>query len=67
MEKVLHQELQDFTYSTEEERAAHVKEMVAAGWESASKVKRMKPGSSIWDSNKEENYEWYAQFWRYHQ
>lgn len=65
MKKVKEQEILEFTYDSEEEREHHVKSMVAQGWQTSDKVKRMIPGRSIWNST-EDDYEWYADFWRYH-
>lgn len=64
MKKVFHEEQSKFTYDSEEERSAHIEEMKSFGWEVGSKVQRIKEGFSIWDSDKEEAYDWYAEFWK---
>ena len=66
MKQVMHQEILEFTYDTEEERDKHVEEMISQGWKNSGKVKCMKPGTSIWNSNDENNYEWFADFLKYY-
>lgn len=66
MKQVMNKVIQEFTYDTEEERAKHVEEMITQGWQNSGKVKRMKQDASIWDSSNENNYEWFADFWRYY-
>lgn len=65
MKQVMHQEILDFTYDTEEERTKHVEEMVLHGWENDARVKRLKPNASLWDCDKND-YEWFARFWKYY-
>lgn len=66
MKQVMHQEILEFTYDSREERDNHVEEMVTQGWEVGARVKRMKIGVSIWDSHNKDNYEWFADFWKYY-
>lgn len=66
MKQVMHQEVLEFIYDTEEERNTHVEQMISEGWENSGRVKRMKPESSIWDSNDKDNYDWFADFWKYY-
>lgn len=66
MQKVLHREIQEFTYDTEEERLAHVHEMQQQGWYVSGKVRRIKPGVSIWDANDENSYQWFAEYFKNH-
>lgn len=65
VEKVLHKELMEFVYESEELRKEHVSLLQEQGWEVGGKVKRLKRGLSVRDSKDESNYEWFAEFWRY--
>ncbi|KOS61485.1 hypothetical protein FJQ98_16405 [Lysinibacillus agricola] len=66
MKQIMHQEILEFTYNTREERDMHVEAMEAQGWENGGKVRRLKNGVSIWDSDNKDNYEWFADFWKYY-
>lgn len=65
IEKVLDKHLMGFVYKSEELRLEHIKALEERGWEVGSKVKRLKRGLSVWDSQEESNYEWFAEFWKY--
>lgn len=66
MKQIMHQEILEFTYNTREERDMHVEVMTEQGWENSGKVKRLKNGVPIWDSDNKDNYEWFADFWKYY-
>lgn len=66
MKQVMHQEILEFTYDTRDERDAHEEEMTSQGWKTSGKVKRLKNGVSIWDYDNKDNYEWFADFWKYY-
>lgn len=66
MKQIMHQEILEFTYDTREERDTHVTLMIAQGWENGGKVRRLENGVSIWDSDNKDNYEWFADFWKYY-
>lgn len=63
---VSHQEIKEFTYESREERDEHVELMRKDGWDDCGRVRRLKVGISIWGAeNNPENYEWFAEFYRY--
>lgn len=66
MKNVKHQEILEFTYASEEERKAHVELMLSEGWQVSGQVQRLKEGVSVWNSNNDEDYEWFAIFWTFH-
>lgn len=66
MKKIKHQTILEFTYGTEEERLCHIELMELAGWScNRPKQMKLKHDVSIYDA-KDEDYEWYAEFWQYH-
>jgi hypothetical protein len=64
IKRILHQEIMEFVYESEEQRAIHIKYMEKEGWRAGSQVKRMKPDAHIMTAT-EDDYEWFAEFWKY--
>ncbi|MBU8716594.1 hypothetical protein [Bacillus subtilis] len=59
MKKLVHYEVMEFTFETEEEREKHVEELALEGWEDIGSRKKLKDGVSILNATKEDH-EWYA-------
>lgn len=66
MKKISHQENVEYTYESEEERSEHINFMTMPinGWNVGSRSMRIKDGVHIMNAT-EEDYEWYAEFWRF--
>lgn len=67
MKIIMHKEVYEYTYNSREEREKHVADMESIGYTVGGKIRKLKDEVSLWDANKsEDNYEWYANFEKYH-
>lgn len=64
VKKVSHQENVEYVYEDEEIRTEHIKFMTMHDWSVGSRQMRLKDGVHI-ASATDEDYEWYAEFWRF--
>jgi len=65
MKRVKHNEIMEFIYDSKEQRETHINIMKSNGWEAGDRLKRLHPNVSIWGATNED-YEWFAEFWKCH-
>jgi hypothetical protein len=64
MKQLSHEEIERYTYDSEEERIKHVYKMVQDGWSDSGRVKEFTGRLMIDDVKDEKNYVWFAEFYK---
>lgn len=64
MQQVKGEEIREFTYESEEERSSHVSKMKQKGWLVSGQLRVVRDGFDGFIPT-EEDYEWFARFYKF--